>query len=281
MWTLTTEDSNIYNLAAAYVPASGLYVAAVDYDGQGIIMRVDSEVEDVTAYLTLAFSQTLSETAPTRSSPVLTSHISVYQKTDTDTDILTACYSYASTSSAGYVDIFSIEVTTGSTTLQSQKRLSFASEYDCLSTNTLETGFAHVLLKEDQNIMLLTVDFSTTSQTTMTGALSTYDFTSLKAKFVGATDTFYMSAMIQLSFKMRSYEGESGIILTSDATKRSSPLLSASAATTFTSFNTAVTTVSDQDNISALFEQSTISILRAFKLNFETTEFTLKGYKHM
>jgi hypothetical protein len=91
-------------------------------------------------------------------------------------------------------------VASGSTTLLSQQRLSFLSEYDCLSTNTLVSGVAHVLLlKEEQNLMLLTVDFSETSQSTKTGTLSIYEFTSPKAKFVGTTDTFYMGAIIHLS----------------------------------------------------------------------------------
>ena len=81
MWTLTTEDSDIWNLAAAYVPSSGLYVAAVDYtNGLGKLMRVNSEVAGITGHFLLTFSAPLDETAPKgkNAMPVLTAHISVY-----------------------------------------------------------------------------------------------------------------------------------------------------------------------------------------------------------
>ena len=115
---------------------------------------------------------------------------------------------------------------------------------------------------------LLTVNFSELSGTSKAGTLSVYDFTSPKAKFMGATDIFYMSAIIQLSdSEGEYYSGQHGIVLTSDVSKRTSDLLPETESTTpFDNDDNAVETVSDLNTITNSFSSSTVSILRAGSL---------------
>ena len=65
VWIFSNAQSSTYNLAGTYADSSGLYVAQVDFtSGEGVIVRVNSDEGEATAYLTLSLSQSFTESQP-------------------------------------------------------------------------------------------------------------------------------------------------------------------------------------------------------------------------